>query len=237
MNCPNCGAGMTSMALDAHLSAPVEIDLCADCQAFWFDKYESLKLSPGSTLKLMKFIGEHSARGKELLPKELRCPRCERRLRATNDMQRNTRFSYWRCEEEHGRFIRFFEFLREKNFIRALSPQQLAELRRNIQSVNCSNCGAPIDLTTNSTCSHCKSPVSMLDMKQPQEMLNELKQAAERPVIDATLPLELAKAKLEVETSLGGMESSAEWRIDVSSSGLVQAGLGALARLLSKFGM
>ena len=228
---------MTAMPLEARLSAAVEIDLCAGCQAFWFDRYESLKLSPGSTLKLMKFIGEHTAPGKELRTEELRCPRCTSPLMATNDMQRSTRFSYWRCLREHGRFIRFFEFLREKDFVRPLTPQQLAELRRTIQTINCSNCGAPIDLAANSSCPHCKSPISMLDMKQPEEMLNQLKKAAERPAIDAKLlSLDLAKAKLEVETSLRSTESNPEWGVDVSQYGLVQAGLSALARWLHTSG-
>jgi hypothetical protein len=237
MNCPNCATDMAALTLDAHLSAPVVIDLCTGCQAFWFDKYESLKLSPGSTLKLMKFIGEHSAPGKELLAGQLRCPRCSGPLRLTNDLQRNTRFSYWRCANEHGKFIRFFEFLREKNFIRSLSPQQLDELRQNIQTLNCSNCGAPIDLAAASACSHCGSPISMLDMKQPEQMLNQLKQAAEPRPIDPALPLELARAKRDVEASLAGVASGPEWWSDASSSGLVQAGLSALARWLTKSGI
>jgi hypothetical protein len=48
-----------------------------------------------------------------------------------------------------------FDFLREKNFIRPLTPEQIAELRRNIQIVNCSNCGAPIDLARGAACGHC----------------------------------------------------------------------------------
>ena len=55
MNCPNCAAEMTAMTLEAHLTAPVTLDVCKACQAFWFDKYESLKLAAASTLKLMKF--------------------------------------------------------------------------------------------------------------------------------------------------------------------------------------
>ncbi|PYS51969.1 MAG: hypothetical protein DMG13_17710 [Acidobacteria bacterium] len=234
MNCPNCAIEMTAMALDSHVGTPVAIDVCPSCQAFWFDKYESLQLSPGSTLKLMKFIGEHPSPGTSTLSNILQCPRCATPLILTHDLQRNTRFSYLRCGKEHGRFIRFFEFLKEKNFIRPLSPQQIQELRQNIQTVNCSNCGAPIDLAAASACTHCGSPISMLDMKQPQQMLNQLQQAAKPRPIDPALPLELARAKRDVEVLFAGVESGPDWWSGVSSSGLVQAGLSAVARWLSK---
>ena len=61
MKCPGCRTEMTAMMLDGHLGAQVTMDVCASCQAFWFDQFESLQLSAGSTLKLMKFIGEHSS--------------------------------------------------------------------------------------------------------------------------------------------------------------------------------
>ncbi len=109
---------MTAMTLDAHLSTPIEIDLCSACQAFWFDKYESLKLSPASVLQLMKLIGDHAASGPLTVSNSLQCPRCSSHLLSTNDMQRTTHFSYWRCGNDHGKFIRFFDFLKEKNFIR-----------------------------------------------------------------------------------------------------------------------
>src|SRR5262249_25417102 len=51
MHCPNCALEMTNMALDDRMHMPVEIDVCAACHAFWFDKYESLKLSPASVLR------------------------------------------------------------------------------------------------------------------------------------------------------------------------------------------
>jgi hypothetical protein len=77
----------------------------------------------------------------------------------------------------------------------------------------------------------------MLDMKQPQQMLNQLKEVAETPKVDPTLlPLELARAKLDVENSIGGIEREAWWS-DASSAGLVQAGLIAVARWLNKSGV
>ena len=58
-------------------------------------------------------------------------------------------------------------------------PEQLEELRHEVQIVNCSSCGAPIDLAAGSACGHCKSPVSMLDMKQPEALLAQLREAAQ----------------------------------------------------------
>src|SRR5580693_6527759 len=170
MKCPNCAAEMTGMTLDArpgavtHISV-VDIDVCMGCQAFWFDSHESMELSQGASLKLMKMIGEQPASGDAVRPELLRCPRCSGRLPLIHDLQGNTKFSYWRCSE-HGRFIGFLDFLREKSFIHTLSAQELAELRQKIQMVNCPNCGAPIDLTGSSVCAHCGSPISLMDVKR-----------------------------------------------------------------------
>ena len=227
---------MTDMTLDARLGPPVAFDVCTGCQAFWFDMYKSPQLSAASTLKLMKFISEHPPAGKALLSPNLRCPRCGGHLLLTHDLQRQTKFTYWRCQQEHGRFIGFLDFLREKDFIHPLSPQQIDELRQNIKIVNCSNCGAPIDLATSSACGHCGSPLSLLDMHQPLRMLNQLKEAATMPKpIDVDLTLKLAAARLDVERSFALVRSDPEWWTDVSSSGsLIHACLSAVARWLAK---
>jgi Zn-finger nucleic acid-binding protein/DNA-directed RNA polymerase subunit RPC12/RpoP len=237
MNCSNCSAEMISMDVEAHLSAPLTIDLCSACQGLWFDKYESLKLSPASTLKLMKWIGEHPAGGKITYSNAMKCPRCSSTLRNTNDIQRSTRFSYWRCPQDHGRFIRFFEFLKEKDFIRPLSAEQIADLKLSVQSVNCSSCGAPIDLAATSTCTHCGAALSMLDMRQPQQMIAELQKAAEPKPIDPDLPLKLAEAKRLAEAQFGPDGASINWSNGISGSGLVHAGLNALAHWMTESGL
>jgi Zn-finger nucleic acid-binding protein len=236
MQCPNCAAEMTPLTLDAHLTAAVTTDICTQCQAFWFDKYESLKLSPASTLKLLQFIGEHSSSPKVPQSEALHCPRCSAPLRHTNDMQRTTRFSYRRCPNEHGRFITFFDFLKEKNFIRPLTPQQITVLRQSVQTVNCSNCGAPIDLTTASVCAHCGSPLSMLDMTQPEQLVAQLKQAAAPRPIDPALPLKVARATRDVERLFGPVGFEPEWSSS-SGAGLVEAGLSAFVEWLKKSGI
>ena len=52
------------MTLEGHQGRPIAIDLCVECQAFWFDKYESLQLAPASTLRLLKTIGERTTPGR-----------------------------------------------------------------------------------------------------------------------------------------------------------------------------
>jgi Zn-finger nucleic acid-binding protein/endogenous inhibitor of DNA gyrase (YacG/DUF329 family) len=224
---------MTEIPLDSRLGTLVTADVCPPCQAFWFDRGKDFQLSPRSTLELMKYIGEHSSSAKPVLRQDLICPQCGVSLTLAHDVARNVRFTYWNCPNEHGHFIGFFEFLKEKNFIHPLSPQEIQHLRESVHTVNCSSCGASIDLASNSVCPYCHSPVTMLDLKEQQEMLAQLKQAAEPKPVDPTLPLKLAMAERQTETQLRGVDE--DWWHDAGSSGdLVQAGLNAISRWLSK---
>jgi len=228
MKCPNCAAEMTGMTLAGHQGRPVAIDLCLTCQAFWFDKYENLQIAPASTLELMKLIGERPSATPIAVSHKLQCPRCSDVLPLTHDIVRNTRFNYWRCKNGHGHFIRFFEFLRQKNFIRPLSPVQIEELRRHTQSLNCSNCGAPIDLVANSACAHCGSEISVLDLKHSEELLEQLRQAAQPKPADPTLPLDLLKVKREMDFLFGQEQKPA--LLGEISGDLVHACLAKVAR-------
>jgi len=165
MICPGCAHEMTTMTLAARLGTTLDIDVCTWCHAFWFDEFEGLKLTPASTVKLFELVGAHDEAA-EWPARALACPRCIGPLALTHDRQNATNFEYWRCEHDHGRFISFLNFLREKNFIHPPSPRQLAELRASVQTINCSNCGGPIDLATESACPHCGSAVTILDVKQ-----------------------------------------------------------------------
>lgn len=227
---------MEERIFDGHLGRPVAIDICFACQVFWFDARESVSLTPGATLALFRLIGERIAKPQASRADLARCPRCRGRLRRTSDMQRATRFEYWRCPNEHGRLTTFFDFLREKDFIRPLSPSQLAELRRNVQTVNCSNCGGPVDLTAGAACPHCGSPLSMLDLQQAGRLVAQLQKAGERgsQPLDPALPLELARARREVEVAFSGLDRDQGWFRDASSAGLVGAGLIAVAKWLKR---
>jgi hypothetical protein len=70
----------------------------------------------------------------------------------------------------------------------------------------------------------------MLDMKQQQNMLVQLREAAEPRPLDPTLPLKLAQA--QAQTAALFEHGDAQWWDDARSSDLVQAGLNLVARWL-----
>ena len=224
---------MQSETFDAHLGRRVTIDICHACQSFWFDAHESAVLTPGSTLTLFRIIGEKIGRPERSSAALAKCPRCKSRLRRTHDIQRTTKFEYLSCPHSHGRLTTFFDFLKEKNFVKPLTPQQIAELRKNVQSINCSNCGAPVDLVEGSDCAHCGSPLSMLDMHQAERLIAQLRDAdrSDKP-IDPALPLALARARREAEAAFEGLPGHEHWDNETWSLGLVGAGLSDLIRLL-----
>lgn len=228
---------MQEQALDGHHGRRVALDVCPACQCFWFDARESLHLTPASTLALFRLIGEQVAPPRPPATADgASCPRCRAPLRLVHDMQRTTRFSYLRCPGDHGRLITFLDFLREKDFVRPLTPAQIAELRATLGAVNCSNCGAPIDLRQRSACAHCGSAVSMLDLRQAEALVAQLRGAADRAgqPVDPALPLELARARRQTELAFEHLERDSVWISDASSFGLVGASLMAVARWLKR---
>lgn len=213
---------------------PLAIDLCEACRGLWFDGAELLQLSPGSTLELFKAMAGDEEPAQPLAP-DMACPRCEAQLQHATDIQRGTRFHFARCPAGHGRFLTFFQFMRAKNFVRTLSIAEVDALRGRIRQINCSNCGAPVDLEKSAACTYCRTPLSMIDPHQLQTTLEEL-QAAEsrRTNVDPTLPLRLARERLKTDRAFAS--SDGEWAIATlrgdRSGDLVQAGLRALRAIL-----
>jgi hypothetical protein len=226
---------MHEHTLEGVLARPVTIDLCEPCQSLWFDGRESLQLAPAATLSLFRIIGERAARPQLRDGDAAKCPRCKGRLRRTRDMQRNTRFEYFKCPNDHGRLISFFEFLKEKDFIKPLTPAQLTELRQNVQTMHCSSCGGTIDLARTAACSHCGAALSMLDLSQAERVVQQLREAdrTDKP-IDPLLPINLARARKQAESAFAGLPDQRAWLDDVSSFGLVAAGLHLVARFLKR---
>jgi len=151
----------------------MEINACEACNLFWFDKLESVRLAPKSVLDLFQFIGSAGS-PRRTIAANFNCPRCALPLALTHDLQRTTRFTYWRCTADGGQLITFNQFLRQKNFIRTPTPAELAKLRSTVRQIACSQCGAPVDISTDSACPHCGSPIAMIDPDGVTRALREL---------------------------------------------------------------
>jgi Transcription factor zinc-finger len=234
LTCPGCAEPMTRGRFDAHYGRSIDLDVCHGCGLIWFDARESIALTPGAVLRLFTVLDERRDQRHPLAAGTLRCPRCRRPLAATHDRQRATAFSYWRCDTDEGRLTTFFDFLREKNFVRPLSPERLAELRRYTPTVNCSACGAPVDLARESACSHCRAPLSMIDPDQVQAAVRELQRAEEhRTAVDPTLPVRLLADRTALERAFRAAPRDLASGDLGQAFGVVEAGISAIARLLS----
>ena len=239
--CPGCSVEMTLRTFEANYGAPVDVDLCLNCAAFWFDGMESLALAPGAVLDLFVLIHDNK-RTPTPLGSALACPRCHAPLARTANMQRSTRFSYWRCPAEHGHFITFLEFLREKNFVRPLSPLEIEDLKRNVRSVTCSSCGAPVDLAKGAACGYCRAPLSMLDAKQVETVVTALKrddakrEEARQGKTDPLMFAQLLQDRATVSRDFHKLEIESpylRYGLDAGTN-LVEEGITALVTLLGR---
>jgi uncharacterized protein YbaR (Trm112 family) len=238
MNCPGCSQEMSARQFERNYARLVALDICHPCASLWFDGLESLALTPGAVLELFTLMSDNQPARRNPPGDRLACPRCHRPLALTTDMQRATRFRYWRCPAEHGRFITFFEFLREKNFVRPLSAAELADLKQHVKTVSCSGCGAPVDLNTGAACPYCRSPLSMLDPQQVEKVVEALKreearrQQGKEAGLDAALAARLAEDRAAVHRGFARLGDVSLTFGSSAAGGLVEEGLAALVRML-----
>jgi Transcription factor zinc-finger len=188
--CPSCHAAMQRQTFSSRAVSGrgVDLDLCYDCQGIWFDPFESAQLSPKAILQLFEVIRKVDTPPRPLAV-SCACPVCHHALALTHDFERTNRLTYYRCIGGHGRFTTFMQFLREKNFVRTLSPAEVNQLRAVVAQVKCSSCGAPIDLGRDAECSYCHSPIAILDADAVSRTVAEL-QVADRPSRPAITPTE-----------------------------------------------
>src|SRR5450432_360925 len=189
VNCPDCNIPMTTQTVEAFAAVPrsIEIGSCAPCNLFWFDESASIRLTPKAVLGLFQFIGQGGA-AKDPLASAFSCPRCDDVLVMTHDLQRATRFTYWRCPDDHGQLMTFGQFLAEKDFIRPPSSDELAKLRATVRLVSCCQCGAPINLETDTVCPHCGAAVALIDADGVTKALHDLVSGGGAPTTSATAP-------------------------------------------------
>ena len=178
--CPSCQAPTDQRRFARQVHGEVILDVCWDCHAIWFDQYESTQLAPGAVIELFRLIHEHHAALSRTLADSMACPHCRAKLLLTQDIQRTNRLTYHRCPNGHGRLTTFFQFLREKQFIRSLSQPEVERLKATVSQVRCSGCGAPVDVARDAVCSFCRSPLSVLDSAAVEKTLAALTDAERR---------------------------------------------------------
>jgi hypothetical protein len=217
---------MAEESFEGHYGRPIAIELCQACRGIWFDGLQSLQLTPGSTLRIFE---RFAAAGTTASPSNTgRCPRCAAALVDAHDQQRDTPFQYLRCPADHGHYITFFQFLREKNFVRRLSLPEIAKLRESMREVNCSNCGAPVSVDRDAVCAYCHTPLAILDAQQCEATVKALQAAQEPKTVDPAWPERLAIERLGVAMRL----RAAEGPEAPAGVGLIEAGVRALLAAL-----
>ena len=67
----------------------------------------------------------------------------------------------------------------EKGFVRQLTTLEIDDMAQRLGVINCSNCGAPIDLRQDPTCPHCRTALSLLDPQAVERALQGYAKAAD----------------------------------------------------------
>lgn len=178
MKCPECKEPMAEQSLEGRTGEHVRVDVCHGCRGLWFDTNESRQLSAAGTLKLFR---EMHGQPVERRPRDTRgmsCPRCDAKLALAHDLAHNNRFHSSRCPKGDGHFITFFHFLREKGIARSLTPRELTELRKHVDTLLCSDCGEPVRLANLTACVRCEAPLSLLDPDCVRNTVSDAQRAA-----------------------------------------------------------
>jgi len=219
------------------LEGELTLDLCFACQGIWFDEFESLQMAPAGILELFHALHDHHDEARQPWRDVLQCPRCDERMVEGLDVTKNGKFSYHRCLQKHGRFNSFGAFFQEKGFVRQLTGAEIEQLAKQIQTVRCSGCGAPVDIRKQHVCGHCRAPIVVLDADAVQKAAAGYKQAADRQanpdpmaMADALLESERAKRRIDALTPHERSRSA----LDTDITDLVMGGISLLWNVLKR---
>lgn len=193
---------MQTIAVESRSVGQIDIDVCVQCFVIWFDHAESTQLAPSAVVELFKIVNTGSDKPRLPLAHALPCPRCKVKLKLTHDICKAGPISYYRCQA-HGRLTPFYHFLREKQFIRQLTPREIGQLRVDVKQIKCSGCGGAIDLEKDTACSYCGAAIAVLDADAVSKAMEVWAAAAERrrnsspeEMSEATLRLAAAHSRL-----------------------------------------
>ena len=244
--CPNCRQPMHTQELERNDHGTVRVELCFTCAGIWFDHLASVELAPAAVIELFKEIQSHRDDPRQPVANQLTCPRCNGALVLSFDLSKAGRFSYFRCSHGDGRFTPFFQFLREKQFVRSLTAAELQRVRSQVRQISCSQCGAPVDLEHSSECRYCHAPVSFLDPGAVEKAVQMWSEAENRRRAGPT-PEALGDALLRMQlphqqSASPGLQLASHLLADVGAPGagagpgldLVAMGIHAIGRLFER---
>jgi Zn-finger nucleic acid-binding protein len=231
--CPSCRQPMLQLTFERRLHGTLELDLCFACQGAWFDEYESVQLTPGAIIELFKLIHEHRDAQRLPLRDPLHCPRCgDKLLHGLDVAKHGGSFNYHRCLEKHGRFTTFAQFMIEKGFVRQLTAAEIDELALKVGTIRCSGCGAPVDIRKDHACTHCRSPIAILDPEAVEQALARYQQAEVKRTTVSVEALGDAIVMREREKSRRQRERKADSIDQLDIGDLVVAGAEMVWKLL-----
>ena len=223
---------MRAYDLPKRMTGSIQLDLCFSCQGLWEDPYETFQITPGGLIDLFKLIYWHGDDPRRPLPVKLSCPHCNDPLFPVKDVGLNGHYNYYRCLQQHGRFVAFSQLMIEKGFVRPLSPVEIKELAVRIGTIRCSGCGAPVDICNESACHQCGAPIATLDENAVAKALANYLQAESRCTsshAQAIPDAEIAARQL-IEQKADQILASARHQNDHSD--LVLGGIGLVVAFL-----
>ena len=195
--CPSCKASMELHLLPSVRGGTVGLDLCFGCRGMWFDPKENLRLTSASVMALFRLLHDHRDDVRNPMASQLACPRCRSVLTQGFDLVKSGRYATFRCRNLHGRFSPFSSFMVEKGFVRHLTQPEIDDIAQRVAVINCTSCGAPVNVRKDHACPHCRSALSLLD---PQAVAKAMKDYATAVAGPAGLKIpELADAIVMVE--------------------------------------
>lgn len=163
VDCPNCARPMRLFTLRGHYGRQVVVDLCEPCRLVWFDTLESVNLAGRGWIELLRRLERAPAAEAPWQGRPLGCPRCRAPLQPVHNLTRFGRFASLECQADgHGHLQSFALLLAERGLVRPLLPPERAALAAG-QPLSCLNCGAPLADSDGEACTHCSSPLVMID--------------------------------------------------------------------------
>lgn len=236
LHCPSCAQAMRSLTLARYDGATLTIDLCTHCYVIWFDHGESTQLAPAAVIELFKEIHAHRSDQRNPLPQALACPRCHGPLALTHDIGKAGPLTYYRCQHDLGRLTPFFQFLREKQFVRSLTPAELHHVQAEIKQVQCPSCGAPVDLEHSTACTYCGAPIAVLDADAVQAAMHTWADAEARRTAAAMDPrVQALTGKIQVISHQVVLDRLTEdtFALFEGKRDLMSCCIGALGKLIT----